>query len=214
MEVKQTKKILIIANGEDPGEDLINSFRNSCDVVIAADGGALTCIKYGLSPDFIVGDMDSFSDYGTFSDRVIMDSDQETNDLEKALNLARNKDASHVVVLGATGERLDQTLKNISVMAGYQPHFDDLIFMDRMGWMKILPKHYSFVTRPGTIVSLFPISGTVSGITTVGLEFPLKSESLQNGVRDGSSNRATGNQVSLAHEEGILLLMVFDRLSS
>lgn len=211
--MKPPKKILIIANGEDPGADVANTIRSTCDMIIAADGGAFTCIKYDLAPDFVIGDMDSFSEYGTLSERVIIDSNQETNDLEKALDLARKQGGSHVIVLGATGERLDQTLKNISVMAQYSGLFSELVFMDRMGWMKILPRHYSFETRPGTIISLFPVSGVVHGITTSGLEYPLHRESLQNGVRDGSSNRATSDRVTVSHEDGILLLMVFDRLT-
>ena len=205
--------ILIVANGAKPSETMLHHYADHSDVLIAADGGATVCLHAGLRPDVIIGDMDSFRAQPEFGElNIIVDTDQETNDLEKALKHAKMLGGSRVRILGATGIRLDQTLKNISVMQQFYGTFEELIFRDELCWMRILPQNFSFDVNPGTIVSLFPISGVVEGITTTGLKYPLTNESLENGVRDGSSNESISNKVSVKHSSGSLLLMVFDSL--
>lgn len=206
-------RILIVANGSKPTESMLIHYAGQSDVLIAADGGASVCIGAGLRPDVIIGDMDSFRIQPEFGElNIIVDNDQETNDLEKALKHAKLLGGSHITIMGATGIRLDQTLKNISVMQQFYSTFEELIFRDEMCWMRILPKEFSFNVNPGTVISLFPISGLVEGIITDGLKYPLKNESLENGVRDGSSNEAVSNKVTISHGSGSLLLMVFDSL--
>ena len=205
-------RILIIANGEKPAKSLFLSELNNAELLIAADGGALTCLEYDVKPDVVIGDMDSFSSQAGLHLNIILDSDQETNDLEKALNYSFKAGGKKITVLGATGSRLDQTLKNISVMAQLTTKFDDVVFKDSHGWMKILPKSFKFKTKKNTLISLFPVSGRVEGIKTTGLEYPLHNEFLENSIRDGSSNRATQDEVTISHQNGILLLMVYDNL--
>ncbi len=206
-------RILIVANGAEPSASLLHLHARQTDILIAADGGASCCLNAGLKPDVIVGDMDSFTPEPTFGElTIITDSDQETNDLEKALKHAKLIGGNHVTVLGATGMRLDQTLKNISVMLQFHLTFDTLVFRDELCWMRIIPKEFSFEVSPGTTISLFPISGKVEGITTTGLKYPLHNELLENGVRDGSSNASVSNHVTLSHRTGSLLLMVYEPL--
>lgn len=138
---------------------------------------------------------------------LIHDPDQETNDLEKALKLALDRGATEVVILGATGLRLDHTLKNLSVMLQFSGRFRDILFRDVACDMRILPREFTMETRPGQIISLFPLSGKVDGITTEGLRYALNDEPLENGVRDGSSNEATGKQIRIGHRSGDLLLI-------
>ncbi len=202
-------KALIIGNGSPPGQMLIDSEMRVASKLIAADGGANTCRLRGYVPDVVIGDLDS-CDVSLFeTSRIINDPDQETNDLEKALLFCADKGHSDIVILGATGYRLDQTLKNISVIAQFTNRFKSLVIKDDAAWYRILPNEFEFKTKVGATVSLFPVSGKVDGIVTEGLAFPLNKESLENGVRDGSSNRATSEKVRISHETGILLLMVF-----
>ncbi|MCH8495662.1 MAG: thiamine diphosphokinase [Balneolales bacterium] len=201
---------LIIGNGNPPGVALFERERNQADLVVAADGGGNWCMKNGFKPDIVVGDLDSFNSrlYPTIP--VLLDLDQETNDLEKALRYVIDRKIRSATLLGVTGERLDHTLKNISVMAQFERKFDNLSMKDEHGWMKILPRDFSFEVAAGTIISLFPVSGVVDGIYTTGLEFALHDESLENGRRDGSSNRSISDTVTISHRTGKLLLMVFD----
>src|SRR5690606_4712223 len=55
-------RALVFAHGEldDPEEAL--ALARSADVVVAADGGATLAMSCGVTPDYIVGDLDSLDD--------------------------------------------------------------------------------------------------------------------------------------------------------
>ena len=200
-------RILILANGSEPSADLLGSLREKCDRFVAADGGGNAAIKMGFRPDTVIGDLDSFSHTGDFDGELIRNPDQETNDLEKALELARSLKAVWVDVLGATGKRIDHTLKNLSVLQQFNPFFDTLAFYDDLFYTRILPRDFSIKLPPGHLVSLFPLSGKVEGVVTQGLRYPLNGEPLENGRRDGTSNETVHGPVRIQHASGTLLFM-------
>lgn len=200
-------RVLILANGSEPSYPLLKQFLDKCEYFIAADGGGDIALRYGLSPDTVIGDMDSFQQKTHFEGGILHDPDQETNDLEKALKHAMSKKAARVDVLGATGKRLDHSLKNLSVMQQFQNHFDSLSFIDDALYSRILPRDFSMELPPGHLVSLFPLSGIVDGVITEGLKFPLNNELLQNGLRDGTSNQTIHGAIRIRHRTGTLLFM-------
>jgi thiamine pyrophosphokinase len=150
--------------------------------------------------------LDSFKKFEEDSFEIAFRADQESNDLEKALNHALNNQATHIHILGATGQRLDHTLKNLSVLKQFNAHFKELLLMDDFGDTMLIEKTFRENITIGTPISLFPLSGKVTGITTKGLKYPLSNESLENGVRDGSSNEVVETPVEITYEEGDLLL--------
>lgn len=200
--------ILILCNGQPPTRKLFEESTDWADLIIAADGGANIAMEYGIPPDLVIGDMDSFEEQDSSTLDIIYDPDQESNDLEKALGRAQKEQARHVIALGATGKRLDQSLKNLSVLKQFNDRFASLLFRDNYGDTMLLPKSYSRPLDLGTLVSLFPLSGSVTGIKTGGLKYPLNNESLKNGVRDGSSNEVISSPVSITYEEGDLLMFL------
>lgn len=199
---------LVLANGKAPGEHLFEECCKWAHFFIAADGGGNTAHELGQLPNVVIGDLDSYRHHKNEPYNIIHEPDQYSNDLEKALKLAFKKNATHVRVLGATGYRLDHTLKNLSVLKQFNNHFKEISFRDDQGITRLLPKQYSEKIAPGTSVSLFPLSGKVSGITTSGLKFSLKNESIENGVRDGSSNMVTKSPIHIEHKKGDLLLFI------
>jgi thiamine pyrophosphokinase len=213
-----------MCNGGIPPEKILTESLAGTGLVIGADGGGNILLDLNVVPDVVIGDLDSFlsgqgDDNRKPDDRkkdahvenlnfeLIHDPDQETNDLEKALKLALDRGATEVVILGATGLRLDHTLKNLSVLLQFSGRFRDILLRDATCDMRILPREFTMETRAGQTISLFPLSGRVDGITTEGLRYALNGEFLENGVRDGSSNEATGKQIRIGHRSGDLLLI-------
>lgn len=200
---------LILCNGLPPTKTLLDKCLQQADLFIAADGGANIAGEFGQTPDVIVGDMDSYEPIERFSAvKVVSDPDQYSNDLEKALSLAKKKEATHIEVLGATGQRLDHTLKNLSVLKQFDAYFNQIKFLDNEGMIKLLPKEFEQHITIGTSLSLFPLSGKVSGVTIRGLKYELTDDILENGVQDGSSNRVVSNPVTIQHKKGDLLLFI------
>lgn len=199
----------ILCDGEPPSESLFRSHYEQCNLFIATDGAARTALRFGSVPDVVIGDMDNFVPPPGYQGKIIKDPDQNTNDLEKALSYALQKGARDTVILGATGKRLDHTLKNLSVYRRFHPKFDKLDFEDDYVKIILLPRVFTGqVEAAGTPVSLFPLSGKVTGIITSGLKYPLIDDVLENGVRDGSSNETTGTHFEVKHQSGDLLLFI------
>lgn len=201
-------KTLVICNGTPPSRELFQRNLEEADLLIAADGGAHIALRYGHAPDVVTGDLDSYRPEGEEPFEVVENHDQETNDLEKALALALDRGAAESVIMAATGERVDQTLKNLSVLKRFDSRFRRLLIRDDHGDTFLLPRRASLRLPEETLVSLFPLSGRVTGITTEGLRYGLEDEALENGVRDGSSNRAAAEEVTIRYESGDLIAFI------
>jgi len=206
-------KGLILCNGRPPEPDIFRKYLDVAEYFIAADGGGNIARKLGHLPRVVIGDLDSFERNGDDPFEIIEDPDQERNDLEKALSFARDEGIVEIAILGATGHRLDHTLKNLSVLKQFNDRFEQLFFADNYGETSLIPENYRAELPPGTTVSLFPLSGRVEGIRTSGLKYPLKDEHLENGIRDGSSNVVTSSPMEILHRSGDLLLFTahYDR---
>jgi len=199
---------LIVGNGEAPPNELLKLRYSHASLCIAADGGYHTMADQGCFPQVVIGDLDSLRQPLVANTSIIHVEDQETNDLEKAIRYAIEQQQRSIVVLGATGLRLDHTLKNLSVLQQYHRRVDHIHFEDGLHRIHVLPPQACLMLPVGTSLSLFPLSGRVEGIRTSGLKYGLNHEVLENGLRDGSSNEAVSELVQIQYTSGCLLLIV------
>jgi thiamine pyrophosphokinase len=62
--------------------------------------------------------------------------------------------------------------------------------------------------QAGDIVSLVPLGGHATGITTTGLEYPLTDGTLYFGATRGISNVMLGEQATVRFESGLMLCTI------
>jgi thiamine pyrophosphokinase len=198
---------LIIAHGTLPSITTVRSLVSGADRIVCADGGANVAVRFGIKPDAIVGDCDSL----TARTRkrlplaeVIYRPSQYATDLEKSLDFCLERRFRRVVIIGATGKRLDHTLSNMSIMRKYHDRLS-IRCIDRYGEVFFVTGRVSFQAVTGQIISLVPI-GKCSGITTTGLLYPLRNGRLEAGVREGQSNVATTSRIRISVNHGSLLV--------
>lgn len=201
------KHALVIANGEPPKKQLLLSLVRDAQCIVCADGGANTALKFGIVPHAIVGDMDSIHAETLVKFRSVphyTDSSQDSTDLEKVVRWTIREGYDHITVAAALGKRLDHTVGNLGVMARFYP--DAVIrLVDDLGELTYIGKRTEFEAKVGSTVSLIPLS-RCEGITTTGLKYPLINESLELGVRDGTSNEVTSSPVLITVQSGHLVL--------
>lgn len=203
----QPKHALVICNGEMPPRQLIAPLLSARPFILCADGGANKARLFKIQPHAIIGDLDSitvrtrryFSSVAT-----IHIPDQNSTDLEKALEYLLEKKIRNATIIGATGERPDHTVANFSILLKYHKMLS-LRFFDERCTAEIVQKTIRFSAVIGQQISLIPM-GKCSGISTKGLKFSLRNESLKLGVREGSSNEAVSSRVSISLKRGSLLL--------
>jgi thiamine pyrophosphokinase len=238
--VKNTRhQALIICNGEAPGKKLAARLARGTDLIVAADGGANVARTLGIRPDVIIGDLDSmtketrrffsrsigkrlkpFRGFSVSSDprpkgggytQFIRVSRQDNTDLEKALDFLLRERINRATIIAATGNRLDHTLGNLSVIWRYATQMDLMFVGD--GWVALpVGKRKTLSARVGTTISLIPF-GTCAGITLRGLQYPLTNATMNVG-EIGVSNVVTKPPFSVEVKEGHMLLIVLAGYSS
>ena len=190
-------QVLIFANGEaKPGSMVDQAIqRLHSPHVLCADGGALHARKFGLKPHTIIGDLDSltapqveqFAADGTEILRFPTQKDE--TDLELALSWCLEKQVSEIVIIGALGGRIDQTLANIILLALPELRRIPIEIVDGDTSLRLLrPGSHDICGRTGDTISLIPLADSVRGIITTNLEYPLRGETLPLGPARGISN--------------------------
>ncbi len=206
---RKRREALIICNGDVLPKRAITPMLREKPFIVCADGGANKARKLGIRPNVIIGDLDSISTATRkfFSSiTTIQVRSQYSTDLEKALDYLVRHKYLNAVVVGAMGGRPDHSLSNLSILKKYNKRIR-LLFSDSLCDIQIVGRRITFESTIGEVVSLLPL-GRCEGITTSGLEFPLRDEPLELGVREGTSNRAVSSPVSISVKKGSLLLFI------
>lgn len=205
--------MLVVAGGHPP--QLNPSDLPLVDVVIAADSGFDHAIALGFRIDVLVGDLDSISKAGLreAEDTAVTIERHPTakneTDLEIALAAAAAHDPERIIVIGATGGRLDHELANVGVAAGYCSA-GRRVELHTVGEQVVFVAAHTVVEVPapvGTTVSLVPIGAPALGVTTAGLRWPLRNATLSPYGTLGVSNvvSESGATVTLTH--GVLAII-------
>ena len=105
-----TQDKLMIVGGSDFSEELFYDVYDRESPIIAADGGANFLADQSISPDLIIGDLDSVSEQkiqNLETQKIIRISNQNTTDLEKVLF---NTQSPLTLGIGFLGSRIDHEL--------------------------------------------------------------------------------------------------------
>ena len=144
-------------------------------------------------PDVIIGDFDSVSRLSSHVLRpssFIRISDQDTNDLEKAINYCAKQGWHDPVIVGATGKREDHTIGNVFRALAYGCE----IVTDCGRFIPIRGK-MALKVKKGAAISIFAPDPRTR-MTSKGLEWPLDEVRFRN-LYCATLNRATATRVTL-----------------
>lgn len=204
------KKCIIIANGDLPKKNHIKILKEKkYDTIICADGGANSAAKLNVIPDFIIGDFDSITDETKKmfhnKSKFIQIKRQNDTDVEKCLKFAIKNKFSEAILLGATGDRLDHSICNLGIVLKFYDKIKIKIVHQKSLLIPISGE-VNFKTTKGETISLYGFDETTF-ITSIGLKYKLKNESLPFGKKESTSNVAISNTVHLKIDNGIIFLI-------
>ncbi len=107
-------KGVLLAGGALHADARVAGLVQGADLVVAADSGLRHAVTLRLTPDLLVGDMDSVAatDLQRFKDVSVERHPvaKDATDLELALAACAGRGVTDLTVVGAFGGRLDQTL--------------------------------------------------------------------------------------------------------
>lgn len=206
-------RTVIVVTGGDRGDlSLVAQLPNAV-AVVAADSGAEHAVALGLTVDLAVGDFDSLPPdvlaalvaAGTEIERH--PAAKDATDLEIGLTAARRFGATDVVVVGGHGGRIDHFIANALLLAS--PAFADLRVVAHVGpaRLTVVHDHTRLTGQPGDLVSLLPVAGPVTGVSTRGLLYRLDGEDLSPGSTRGVSNELAQPEAEVSVDAGVLLVV-------
>jgi thiamine pyrophosphokinase len=205
-------KVLLIADSPDFDSAYIERHAGKVDSVIVTDG-AVEKLPPAVTPHIICGDFDSLrvpparEKYAT--SEFITLSDQNQNDLEKALELALKRGATDVTMVSAFGGRMDISLANLSVMIRHHTacklamvHGEVMtrVLSDRSPQTASL----TFEARPGSFLSCISLNGAAV-VSISNAKWPLREAILRPGSH-GVSNETIGGPVTVVVHRGLVMV--------
>ena len=205
---------IVVAGGLAAPEDAAQLAGAS--LLIAADSGAEWLASRGVAPDLVIGDMDSIEP--ALLERLAAEgvaverhpSGKEASDAELAVARAVADGARKVVILGGIGgERLDHELANLLLLA--DPRWAGIELRLVRGATTVRGLHAGATLElegaAGDLVTLLPVGGDATGVSTAGLRYPLAAESLLIGRSRGLSNEVEEPPASVSLGGGTLLVI-------
>lgn len=184
-------KALIIANGKSPSKKLIFKHKDA-ELLIAADGGIRTAMKYGLNPDFIIGDFDSAvnvpSEVIQKSTVVRLSLEKNETDGMVAIDTAIQNGAMNIVMLGALGKRTDHAVANLMLLKYAWYKGAALTLEDEYCEITLATGKTVVKGKKGQTVSVLPFMGSATVTSDKSLHYPMDKLYMNEGNPVGISN--------------------------
>lgn len=203
---------ILITGGEQPDFNIIKGcFPAESGIksyICAADSGLDYCLKNSISPDYILGDMDSLSNkkiLKDFSPEIVEEhpSEKDHTDSELGLEHLKKSGCDEIIMIGGGGGRLDHLLALLSLFDRPSPPdywftaHEEIIHIDNV---------YAGRASAGEMVSLFPVGTQECTMTSTGLKWPLDHLRWNKGDV-GISNRLETDDYSIRMKTGRLILI-------
>ena len=209
------KRCLIVTGGTIDiafAKDFLS--QRSYDYVIAADAGLEVLRPLHISPNAVVGDLDTvdkkvLEEYQHQPDIEfeIHKPEKDETDTELALLTAARQGCEAVDILGALGGRMDHAIGNIQLMYQFFCQGMEVNIYDARNRLYLLGGHKVFHREKvyGKYISFLPMTETVEGLTLRGFKYPLQRRTIGLGTSLCISNELKREEGILELERGVLL---------
>lgn len=205
---------LLVLNGEIEDLNKLKEMGSQVDYILSGDGGTDYCIKAGLIPDLVIGDLDSISEDSL---NVIRDNNipiekfpikKDKTDSELAVYYMIDKGIKEITLIGAIGSRMDHTLANLLLLnkmmergvKGKIVNENNTVYMvdDKI----VLPK------IEGYYVSVIPVDLSGLVVSLKGFEYELDNVKIEFASTHGISNRITEGEGHVIVHKGKCFVIV------
>ncbi|MEM7268332.1 MAG: thiamine diphosphokinase [Pseudomonadota bacterium] len=178
--------------------------------LVCADGGYNAARAAGLTPEVVIGDLDSLEDPDTaretLGERLLHVEEQDSTDLEKCLSRI---EAPFIVGVGLLGGRMDHSLAALhAIIADPRP----IILIGEEDIVFAAPLELAIRLEAGDRLSIFPLL-PVSGRGGDALKWPIEGLNFEAGSLIGTSNEVVRPDVSLGfNKRGTVICTPPERL--
>ena len=165
-----TKHFVIITGGECKADGIPDGIADNA-YIIAADSGYDTAKRIGITPDLLVGDMDSIRDVPSGIETLRVKAEKDDTDTMLAISIAKEKGAHSITVIGGAGGRAD--------------------LMDGVNEIFVLTDGCVKIPNRGGYFGLLALEDSV--VTAKGCKYPLEDHLLRRTLPYAVSNEVTSD---------------------
>ena len=180
-------------------------------LVVSADAGYLLARELGVTPHVAVGDFDTLGEYGfSPSTEVIrLPAEKDVSDTQAAVDVALERGADEIAIIGGLDGRLDHTFANIGIVEELTKKGIPTLITDGCNRVRYL-KNSSMLVAKGAFkyLSLVCLGKKASGVTLKGVKYPLHNAILTRSEPSLSiSNEITENCALVSVRRGELYVI-------
>lgn len=212
-----SKRIVIVSGGELDEEFTLSVLEEGYSHIIGVDKGMEFLYQHQIKPSYIVGDFDSVDEkirdyYRDETDVPIREFNpvKDASDTEIAIRLAMTLGAGEILILGATGGRIDHLWANVQSLAIPFKAGINAVIMDRQNKIRLIgggETHLKKGETYGPYFSVFPLGEEVFGFSIKGAKYPLTNHTLIPYDSLCVSNQFQEDEVTISFLNGIVILM-------
>lgn len=207
-------KYLVVCNGNLDDINLIKNLAEEVDCILCADGGIRHLIKAGILPDLIIGDLDSIDDKTRKKIKkkslqyIKFPTKKDKTDTELAIDYAIDNNAKEIILIGATGTRLDHTMANIMLLNKLVKLGVKGRIIDKNNEIYLVNRQLSLEKKENTYVSIIPLLDDTLGVTLRGFEYEVENLDFKISSTLGISNKIVKDKGYIKIDRGPCLVFV------
>lgn len=209
------KNVIIVTGGSVTSSLLLDTIKEYKDsYIIGVDRGLDILRECGITPNLAMGDFDSASEESRefFEDNpstVIFKPEKDFTDTHAAVLRALEMKPESVMLLGATGSRVDHMLANIGMLKLCVVGGVEGFILDDNNRIRMIDKHCKLEKKSlyGKYISCIPFSDRVTGVSLEGFLYPLTDATIIKEDSIGVSNELREEEGHIYVDTGYLLVM-------
>jgi thiamine pyrophosphokinase len=208
MEAAAGAEGLLLLGGEGPERKHLEPILSRAPYVIAADSGFDLALRLGIAPDLLVGDLDSVAasrELAGFPPEKIrrFPRDKDETDAELGLRFFWQMGFHRVLLAGGGGGRLDHLL---AIVGLFERELCPAAWITAKEEVQRVEGELSLPECKGLRLSFFPLGEGASGMSSIGLKWPLDGLQWFRG-QGGVSNLVTEDRALVRVSRGRLLMI-------
>lgn len=188
----------------------ITSHPKGDDLVIAVDAGWNNARLLGEKPTVLVGDFDSLGEENIPKgvEIIRLKPEKDLTDTQVAVEIALERGAEYIDIVGGLSGRLDHTLSNLSILENLSNRGVHALIYDGTSRARFLNSSSELIGRsPYRYVSLISVDEKVKGVEIDGCKYPLKNAILFRYSQFAVSNEIEGNCALISVKKGRIFII-------
>lgn len=201
--------LIILPYIEYLDEAQLKQMESKSELIICADGGQDIALKYGITPDVVIGDFDSSAEKKLFKcEYITYPVEKDITDAEACLNYALEQGATNIIFYGGMGGRFDHTLGALSLLIQGAESFARVRLIDGHNIVEVI-RNSSVTLHARSNYNHFgvvPVFQKASGVSITGAKYCVNNIEMYKKNTLGIGNEIVGESATITVNDGYLFV--------